>query len=94
MNFSKQIFWDVDPQKLDFEQHKVFIVQRVLEYGLMDDWRELNSKLSKAELIEIIKNIRSLDKVTMNFVSNFYNIPLEDLRCYKNKQLTGHFWDY
>lgn len=92
--FSKQLFWDVNPENLDFEKHKAFIVQRVLEYGLMEDWKALNKTIKKAELIEIIKNLRYLDLITMHFVSNFYKIPLDDLRCYKQKQLAGHFWDY
>jgi hypothetical protein len=35
---SKHLFWDTPLINVDVEKNKGFIVQRVLEYGLMNDW--------------------------------------------------------
>jgi len=35
---SKHLFWDTPLEGIDIEKNKGFMVQRVLEYGLMDDW--------------------------------------------------------
>lgn len=37
-DFSAHLFWDVDLEKFYFDQYKEFIVQRVLEYGILKDW--------------------------------------------------------
>ena len=37
-DFSAHLFWDLDLEKFDLDQYKEFIVQRVLEYGMLKDW--------------------------------------------------------
>lgn len=42
LSFSKNLFWDVDPSELSMEVSARYIIQRVLEYGQMNDWRLIN----------------------------------------------------
>jgi len=37
-NFSSHLFWDVPKKSVDLDKYPQFIVKRVLEYGLLDDW--------------------------------------------------------
>jgi hypothetical protein len=38
-SLSDHLFWDIDKSKLDTIKSKKTIIQRVLDYGLMDDWK-------------------------------------------------------
>ena len=38
-DFSPHLFWDVNPESLDMEKHKKYIIGRTLDYGLTKDWR-------------------------------------------------------
>ena len=85
-DFSKHLFWDVDISTLDFEKHKEYIVQRVLEYGVMKDFVQLINYFSLNQVKDIAINLRSLDDRTLNFISTITNTPLQDFRCYTSKQ--------
>lgn len=37
----KKLFWDVDKESLDVTNHQKSIVERVLNYGQLSDWRWL-----------------------------------------------------
>ena len=36
---SPVLFWDMDRERLDTERHSAYLIQRVLEYGTLNDWR-------------------------------------------------------
>jgi hypothetical protein len=91
---SSHIFWDVDMNTLDNEKHAVFIVRRVIEYGLLKDWQLIKSSFGTEQLKKIILQIPSLDPVSTSFVSNLFQIEKSELTCYKNKQLNRNFWSY
>ncbi|OGG48900.1 hypothetical protein A3G63_01330 [Candidatus Kaiserbacteria bacterium RIFCSPLOWO2_12_FULL_52_8] len=38
-----RLFWDVNPRTLDLAAHKGVIIERMLNYGTLDDWRWLIS---------------------------------------------------
>jgi len=41
LDFSDHLFWDVDKTQLDIDVSAAFVIERVLEYGLMKDWNLL-----------------------------------------------------
>lgn len=42
-NLSPHLFWDVKTEQLDIEENKGYIIKRVLEYGLWEDWLKLKN---------------------------------------------------
>jgi hypothetical protein len=93
-SFSPHLFWDVDIKTIRWEEHSVFIVQRVLEYGIMSDWINLYQTIGIQEIGTIAKKIRSLDTKSLVFISALSNIPLTDFLCYTTKQSTPKHWDF
>jgi len=93
-DFSAHLFWDVKRDEIQFETNKAFIVQRVLELGVMKDWLLLNKLLSLKEITEVAKNLRSLDDISLNFISKRSNLPKEKFRCYTNKRLLPKHWPF
>ena len=44
--FSTYLFWDVNKDDLDMEKHSQYIIKRVLEYGMLQDWNIVKNKKS------------------------------------------------
>lgn len=89
---SDHLFWDVDRQKLSWEEDTDFIVGRVLGYGITNDWRILLRALGIEKIAKAAKRLRYLDDVSLHFIAHVSDTPLNEFRCYTNKQyLNGHW---
>jgi hypothetical protein len=91
-DFSSHIFWDVDKSMLDMECNNRFLIQRVLEYGVMNDWELLKQKYSIADIGYEAMQIKDLDEVSASFIATIADLPLEKFRCYTTKQLNKAHW--
>lgn len=92
-DFSQHLFWDVDLSLFDLEKHKVFLIHRVLEYGLIEDWNLIKELYGMEAIKEVALNVRTLDAVTLAFVSNLFGIDKTEFRCYKHRQLYPTYWN-
>ncbi len=91
-NFSRGLFWDIDPASLDTQQHIRYIVGRVLEAGTLADWNLLCRHLSLQGVIQIARKLRSLDRRSLAFLSVVGRIPQEQFRCCTQTQSTPTHW--
>lgn len=94
MNFSKNLFWDVDEQKFDFEKNAAQIIPRVFMRGTLEDIIQVLRYYGKEKVKEILINTRYLDKKTLSFSANYFNLFKDDFRCYKLSQSTPTHWNY
>lgn len=92
-NMSSYLFWDVDVSSIEFDKHKAYIVQRVLEYGLLDDWKKLTDTISLNEIVETCKQLRTLDPKALSFISLISKTPIEEFRCYTTRQSNPTLWN-
>lgn len=92
--FSSHLFWDIDRDKLDWNKHRMYIVERVLEYGVLSDWKLLRSCMSIEEITSFAKKIRQLDPKTLSFISTISHTPKEEFRCYTTKQSIPQHWNF
>lgn len=93
LQFSDYLFWDVDKANLDIDKHKSQIIHKVLEYGSMADFN-LIKKVYGTEIIKSVSlNFRSLDPVTLAFISFWLKVDKTQFRCYKHKQLSPNYWN-
>lgn len=92
-DFSKHLFWDVDLNGFDFELHKVHLIHKVLEYGMLKDWNLLKEKYGLETIKEVSLNLRTLDAVTLSYLSTIFNIDKTEFRCYKHRQLFPNLWN-
>ena len=93
-HFSSNLFWDINPNDIDIEEHASFIVQRVLEYGRIEDWNYILSHYGISRILSITLQLRSLDSKALAFISAITKTPKENFRCYTTKQLNQQHWDY
>jgi hypothetical protein len=93
-SFSPHIFWDVDVQSVDLEKNGVFVLQRVLQYGILKDWLLLKSVMGAENIKALAVQLPTLDDVSISFLSNLYKIDKSEFKCYKNKQSNQNYWSY
>ena len=84
--FSDSVFWDVDRKQIDLSRHAPYVVQRVLEYGQISDWKLLLAYYGLDEIVSISKNLRSLEPRALAFISTISRTPQEQFRCYNTRQ--------
>ena len=91
---SPHLFWDVKSEQLDREQNKSYIIKRVLEYGLWNDWLLIKNKYGLQTIIIETQRFRELDPKALAFVSVLSEVPKEKFRCYTTRQLTAPHWNF
>ena len=93
-SFSPHLFWDAKAEDIDFEEHAPYVIQRVLEYGSFEDWKQILSYYGKTRIGEIAIRFRSLEPTALAFVSIITHQPKEKFRCYILKQSNQQPWFY
>jgi hypothetical protein len=94
LGLSKALFWDVNPKKIDPQKHAAYIIERAITLGTMDDFITIKNFYGKSKIKRIVKKLRYLNDKDMNFCSIYFNIPINEFRCYTTKQLNQTLWDY
>jgi hypothetical protein len=82
---SAHLFWDVDRNTLQMGGHQKFIIQRVLEYGTLEDWKAVLKYYGRDTIIKTAQTLRSLDPRALAFIAVFSGLPRENFRCYTSK---------
>jgi len=87
MDFRANLFWDVNPQKLNYERDAEFIIGRVLDFGNLEEWKAIKnfyglSKIREAARKHVFSDIRSA-----NFWAMALGIPSKNLKCTRNPSL-------
>ena len=91
---SPHLFWDVKAGELDMERNKPFIIKRVLEYGLWNDWLLIKEKYGLQTISIEAQRFRELDPKALAFISQLSEVPKEKFRCYTTRQLTNPHWNF
>lgn len=86
--FSDYIFWDVDRDSIDMTLNAQYVVQRVLEYGQIGDWKLLRSYYGLDKIVQVAKGLRTLEPKALAFISTISGTPLNQFRCYSTRQST------
>ena len=93
IKINERILWDIDPKTLDMRTHKSWIIQRVLEYGEIEDWRAIYAYYGLNTIVSACKVMRTLDKRALSFICCLSNTRKEDYRCYHTRQLNQTLWN-
>ena len=65
--FSTYLFWDVKREDLDMEKHSRYIIKRVLEYGMLLDWKMVLQYYGLDRIVELAKTFRDLEPRALAF---------------------------
>jgi len=85
----KRLLWDVDWNSFDVQKNKKMVVQRVIEYGLPEDYYTMfkfyGGISGVRKIIKEIPHFRYPQDIS--FVCMAFNLKKQDLKCYKRQQL-------
>lgn len=93
-SLSPHLFWDMDILKADMDTCPAQIIQRVLEYGTLDDWRIIYRYYGLDKIVSTCKSMRNLDPKALAFVCCISNTKKEQYRCYRTRQSSPTLWNY
>lgn len=86
IHLSKQAFWDVDMNKLDYENNSDYIIAKVFDNGSLNDVLEIMAWYGNNKVARALKNAPYLKEITMVFASKLFNIPTSSFKCFTTKQ--------
>lgn len=86
----KYLFWDTDFESLDYKKHKKYIIERILEFGDEKAYKWMFKTYKDEEIIDVVKKSKNISRKTAVMMSNFYNIPKEEITCLKEPFLIRH----
>ena len=86
IHLSKQAFWDINMEKMDYEKSADYIIRKVFEYGSWNDILEVTSFYGMAKIKEALTKATYLRENTLYFASLFLDIPRSKFACYTTKQ--------
>ncbi len=91
---SKHLFWDIDPNVLEWERSKKTIIERVIERGNLEEWVCIVKVYTLEGIVNTAKTFRTMSPIDLNFIATISNTPKEEFRCYNTRLLTGQHWIY
>lgn len=50
-----KLLWDADPRSLDTEAHRQLLIERVINYGTLSDWRWLATRYGTRDVLAALK---------------------------------------
>jgi hypothetical protein len=92
--FHKRIFWDVDFDKLDYDDMANFVIERVFERGDVEDIRNCRRYYGDEKVSHALLNAKYLPEHRMHLASAVINKPLNEFRCYTLRQLSPELFPY
>jgi hypothetical protein len=85
----RHLFWDVNIEKMDWQEAKYFVVERVVERGMPKDYYTLFQMYGGVEGVrDILKNIKYFRfPQDIAFICMAFDFKKEELECYKRRLL-------
>lgn len=93
MKLSSILFWDTDISKINWDKSQRYVIARVVMYGTIEDWKTIKNYYGLDKIKEAMLQERELDNRSLSFLSCLFNIPKENFRCYKERQLHPLHWN-
>ena len=90
---SPYLFWDIDVDTLDPELHSAQIIQRVLEYGQLNDWLMVRDYYTLDRVVSDCKKLRTLQPAALTFICAISHTNKEDYRCFHYRQSVQTPWN-
>jgi hypothetical protein len=93
-SLSPRIFWDVDYATLDFQKDRLYVIDKVMNFGVWDDFRELIRFYGKELVKQEIVRLPYLKKDVLNFACFFFQLKPAQFVCYTQRQSQEVHWSF
>jgi len=92
--FPKHLFWDLNLEMLDIDNHKTIIIERVFNRGDIADLKKIINYFGIETIKKEIIKAGFLDDKTLNFASKFLKIPKTRFQCYSKIHSKQVHWNF
>lgn len=92
--FDRRIFWDVNPDKIDFDGKASWVIARVFSRGDVEDIRQCRRHYGDGKVREVLLATRFLPEHRLSLAAAVINEPVEKFRCYMLKQSNPTHFPY
>lgn len=79
--YKVQAFWDVPANSIDYEKHKFFVIERILQNGGIEGIQWIFNNYGWLSIKQVVMNSRFLSKRTAHFWAVYFSIPISKIRC-------------
>lgn len=79
-NLSKKPFWDTPIKNLEKHKHSTFILERIMRYGTIEDYKILKTTYTHEELKAIARTVKELDAVSLSFLCADLGLEKKEFR--------------
>jgi hypothetical protein len=86
-HFSAFLFWDSNPDKIDYHRDRNKVIRRAFDMGLIEDVTEAIWYYTREELIEALTTASYLPQNALLLASALFHLKLEDFKCSTSIQL-------
>ncbi|OGK13516.1 hypothetical protein A3A93_00315 [Candidatus Roizmanbacteria bacterium RIFCSPLOWO2_01_FULL_38_12] len=95
-SYITKYFWDVQPEKINIQTNKKYIIERLLEYGNEEALRWINSIYTPQDINKVIRTSKLLSRKSGVFYSLYFDINPQDILCLQKDFQNKHrqIWNY
>ena len=83
--FLKQYFWDVDFERMDLKECRVYVLKRILEYGDEKAVQWIWENFKRSEMREVLSKFRGFSQKSAKFWALILGIPRQEVLCLKKR---------
>ena len=91
---SKQAFWDVDMEKIDYQKNARHVVEKVIERGTEQDFINILNYYGFNKVKELSLQALWLSDISINFCCTLFKVKPTDFKCYEKKQSNQQHWSF
>lgn len=91
---SRQAFWDVDMEKIDYEKNARYVIEKVIEKGTEDDFLAVVKYYGYEKAKKLALQSLWLSDISINFCCQLFKVKPTDFKCYEKKQLNLQHWSF
>ncbi len=91
---TKQAFWDVDMNNIDYEKHARYVVEKVIEKGTENDFLNTVRFYGFDKVKNLALQALWLSDISINFCCTLFKVKPTDFKCYEKKQLNLQHWNF
>lgn len=90
----KRIFWDVDFDKINYEEKAAFVIERVFERGDVEDIRQIRKYYGDEKAKQVLMNCRYLPEIKIYLAAAVFNERVKHFKCYIQAQSMKELWPF
>lgn len=79
------LLWDVNLEQFDFSKNSKLVIERVCTLGNLYDLKEIIRFYGLDLVRQELRHSTALDRKSLYFFSRFFNIPVEQFKCYSKQ---------